>query len=270
MFNQCNQSDKTLKGLGVNKNDTIHFSVWDIPVALVLLTRLPMPRLPEKAFERQAAATWAFPLTGLAVGTLAVAVGWIGLSANLSAMLCAILLVTALVVSTGAMHEDGLADTCDGLWGGTTPERRSAIMKDSHIGTYGVLALVFSQLLRIVAIADLLAINLLNGIIGAAILSRSLMPAVMALLPNARGTGLSHQVGKPQIFPVSVGLGLAVMLILILLGAKAIIPAMVAIFSAAIVAVVSKSKIGGQTGDILGSVQQVSEVSFLLALTALI
>ncbi|MGI9368963.1 MAG: adenosylcobinamide-GDP ribazoletransferase [Ruegeria sp.] len=254
----------------MTKNDTGHFSIWDIPVALVLLTRLPMPQLPETVFARQASATWAFPLVGLAVGALSVAVGWIGLIINLPTLVCAILMVITLIISTGAMHEDGLADTFDGLWGGTTPERRLKIMKDSHIGTYGVLALGLSQLLRIGSISDLLTLNLLHGVVAAAIFSRSLMPFIMKWLPNARGTGLSHQVGKPQIVPVSVGLGLAFSLILILLGTNALIPAMVACFTAAIVAVISRSKICGQTGDILGSVQQVSEISFLLALTALI
>lgn len=268
MFNQCWQSNKTRKGLGVHKNDTSVISVWDIPLALVLLTRLPLPTLPEPVFARQASAAWAFPLVGLVVGALACAVSWGALQVGLSPIISATLAVAVLIGSTGAMHEDGLADTFDGLWGGFTVERRLEIMKDSQIGTYGVLALVVSQLLRVLAISALLGACGLSGILAACVFSRALMPCLMRALPNARKSGLSHSVGAPSLASVLIGLGLGLGLALLLLGTSAVIPMILAGLAATAVAAIAKARIKGQTGDILGATQSLSEVVFLLALTA--
>ncbi len=270
MFNQCWQSNKTRKGLGVHKNDTSVISLWDIPLALVLLTRLPVPALPDGVFARQARAVWAFPLVGLIVGALACAICWGALQTGLSPMIAATLGVAALIATTGAMHEDGLADTVDGLWGGFTVERRLEIMKDSHIGTYGVLALVVSQLLRILAIAALLGAGWLGGVLAACLFSRALMPCAMRFLPNARQSGLSHSVGTPTLAAILIGVGLAVGLAIVLLGGNAIVPMICATAIGGVIAALAKARIGGQTGDILGATQALSEIAFLLALAALI
>ncbi|WP_074736406.1 adenosylcobinamide-GDP ribazoletransferase [Ruegeria halocynthiae] len=254
----------------MTKNDTAPFSVWDIPLALVLLTRLPLPRLPEETFTRQSRAAWAFPLAGLIVGALACGTAWIAIWAQLPAFAIASLIVVMLIATTGAMHEDGLADTFDGLWGGFTAERRLEIMKDSHIGTYGVLALLLSQLLRVTAIAALVGAEMMTGVLAACVFSRSLMPALMTLLKNARHSGLSHSVGAPPISAVLAGLVLAALLALGLLGSLALAPMLFAMISCLIVAKIAKAKIGGQTGDILGATQQVSEIVFLLTLITLI
>ena len=254
----------------MHKNDTAPFSWWDIPLALVLLTRLPIPRLPDGVFARQSRATWAFPLAGLAVGVLACAVGWAGLAADLPDFAVATLVVAVLIATTGAMHEDGLADTVDGLWGGFSPERRLEIMKDSHIGTYGVLALILAQGVRISAIAALIDEGVLFGVLAACLFSRALMPAVMWALPNARKSGLSHSVGAPEFAAVTAGLGVAFVLSLIFLGPTALLPVFWAAVAALVVALIAKAKIGGQTGDILGATQSLSEIAFLLALAAMI
>ncbi len=266
MFNQCTRCHKTLKGLGVIKNDTHLISAWDIPVALVLLTRLPLPALPEQKFARQQQAVWAFPIAGLLVGLLAGAIGWIGLAAQIPGSICAVLAVATLILLTGAMHEDGFADTADGLWGGFTKERRLEIMKDSHIGTYGVLALILSQLLRILAVGALFGSGAIWGLVAAATWSRALMPTLMCTLPNARGSGLSHRVGTPPTRGAALGLFLALLICLLMIGAQALVPMMVAGLAAFILAAIAKRKIGGQTGDILGATQQMSEIAFLVAL----
>ncbi len=268
MFNRSVRSNKTPKGAGVHKNDTKLFSVWDIPLALVLLTRLPLPRLPENTFARQASAAWAFPVVGLTIGLLACAVGWATMALNLPAMVSAVFLVAVLIMTTGAMHEDGLADTVDGLWGGFTPERRLEIMKDSHIGAYGVLALIFTQLIRIALIATLLTASAYAVILAACILSRAVMPVLMNALPNARNSGLSHSVGGPRGATVAAGFGLALLGAVLLMGAAAIPPTLVAALVVAVLAGVAKAKIGGQTGDILGASQQLAELTFMTAVVA--
>ena len=252
----------------MNKNDTALFSLWDIPLALILLTRLPLPRLPGAVFARQSRAAWAYPVAGLVVGTLACGVALIAIRAQLPQFAVSTLLVAVLIITTGAMHEDGLADTVDGFWGGYSVERRLEIMKDSHIGTYGILALLLSQLLRITAIMALIGAGLLTGILAACLFSRALMPALMRALPNARRSGLSHSVGAPPLSAVLAGIGIAVLLALLLLGGSALVPMLCALLASAIIAHVAKIKIGGQTGDMLGATQQVAEITFLLAMTA--
>ncbi|SMO47562.1 cobalamin-5'-phosphate synthase [Ruegeria faecimaris] len=265
MFNRSDQTDKTLKGAGVLKNDTKLISAWDIPLALVLLTRLPVPRLPDRVFSRQASAVWAFPLAGLVVGLLACAVGWMATAMGLPSIACAILVVLVLTITTGAMHEDGLADTADGLWGGFTPERRLEIMKDSHIGTYGVLALTSSQLLRVSLITAILSNAGFTTILAACIVSRVMMPVVMSFLPNARQSGLSHSVGAPGSTAVILGGAMALLLTLPMIGLQVVFPTLIAALSAVAMAMLAKAKIEGQTGDILGATQQLAEIGFLMA-----
>lgn len=251
----------------MRKNDIADISPRDPMLALVLLTRLPLPALPEAAFARQAAAVWAFPLAGLAVGALAWVTGALALAAGLAPVAVAGLMLVVLVMTTGAMHEDGLADTADGLWGGFTAERRLEIMKDSHIGTYGVLALILSQGLRLAALSALVAGGALGAAVAAAVWSRALMPVLMATLPNARGTGLSQSVGRPTPQAVTLGLGLAAVLALLLAGWAVLIPALLAVLSVLGLAALARAKIGGQTGDILGAAQQLAEITCLLALS---
>ena len=169
----------------------------DAVLALVLLTRLPLPHLSKDSFARQSRAVWAFPLAGLVVGGLATVMAAAALAVWPPAVAAGLALVVQILV-TGAMHEDGLADSADGLWGGFDRSRRLEIMKDSHIGTYGVLALVVSVGLRWSICAALLE-SAPGAILALAALSRAGMPAMMVLLPNARGGGLSHSVGAPGV-----------------------------------------------------------------------
>ena len=124
----------------------------DIATATALLTRLPVPFTADRA----AAAAWAYPVTGLFVATLAAAVASLALAFGLPPALAAGLVLAIQVIVTGAMHEDGLADSADGLWGGWTRARRLEIMRDSRIGTYGVLALVLVTGLRWAALTAII------------------------------------------------------------------------------------------------------------------
>lgn len=268
MFNRSVRSNKARKGAEVHKNDNPLISAWDIPLALVLLTRLPVPRLPEKVYARQADSAWAFPVVGLVVGLLACAVGLVSIAMGLPSMFAAALVTATLVTSTGAMHEDGLADTADGLWGGFTRERRLEIMKDSHTGAYGVLTLIFTQLMRVALIAALLTAGAYAVVLAACIASRAFMPVLMSALPNARNSGLSHSVGGPRGTTVAAGLALAAACSALLMGFGAAMPILLAALVVAVFAKVAKTKIGGQTGDILGATQQLAELAFLATAAA--
>ena len=254
----------------MTKNDKSPVSPRDMLLALVLLTRLPLPHLPEAAFRRQARAVWAYPLAGAVVGGLAASFGWVGLALGLPAAAAAGIALAAGILLTGAMHEDGLADSADGLWGGHDPARRLEIMRDSRIGTYGVLALVMSVLLRWSALTVLLATSQLWPLVAAAIWSRALMPVLMGALPNARGDGLSRSVGRPALAPVAGALLLGLALGFLLGGSGFALPALLAALAALVVAALARSRIGGQTGDILGAAQQLAETVFLLTACAMI
>ena len=201
----------------------------DILLALVLLTRLPLPHLPKAAFKRQSAAVWAFPLAGLAVALPACLVAALALSLGLPPMVAAGLALAVQILLTGAMHEDGLADTADGFWGGFDKARRLEIMKDSQIGTYGVLALILGLGLRWMALAALLETAGPWLLVGLAALSRAAMPVLMHGLPNARQAGLSHGVGRPGKLPVALGALIALAISVPVLGPFAVLCAALAV-----------------------------------------
>lgn len=257
---------RAARGKQLTNPDNRLFAAIDLPAALGLLTRLPVPVDGAAATARGAAAVWAYPLAGMIVGgtqALSMAVLlWLGVPAAITAAL-----VLALAVSvTGAMHEDGLADSVDGLWGGWDKARRLAIMKDSHIGTYGVIALVLTLVLRWTAlgmIADAGGFALV--LVTVAALSRAAMVGVMATLPHARDGGLSRAVGRPapRVAWVAIGIGAGLALVTGYLG-LVIVAATVAVLWA----MIARAKIGGQTGDILGGAQQFVEVALLIAVVS--
>ncbi|MCZ0813391.1 MAG: adenosylcobinamide-GDP ribazoletransferase [Pseudomonadota bacterium] len=233
---------------------------------MALLSRLPVH---VDGFDRGARAAWAYPLIGLIIGGVAGNAGiiahWIGLPFGLTALISLVF----MVVLTGAMHEDGLADTADGLWGGWDRLRRLEIMQDSQIGTYGVLALLFAFSARWAALWALFSVGpgaALSAILVASLLSRATLPALMAALPNARGSGLSHSSGPCPPQTAWLAAALAFALSLLLLGFGAISATLIAGLAALGVGMTAYRKIGGQTGDILGAAQQASEIAVLLLL----
>ncbi|MEO0378965.1 MAG: adenosylcobinamide-GDP ribazoletransferase [Pseudomonadota bacterium] len=238
--------------------------LWDVPAALVLLTRLPMPRLPDHAFAHGARAVWAYPLVGLILGIIVSAVAGLTSLLSLPTMLGAGLTLAALVMLTGAMHEDGLADTADGLWGGQDKVRRLEIMKDSRIGAYGVLALILAMGLRWLGLAEVT----MPALIAALMISRAMMAPLMYALPHARDTGLAHSVGRPTVGSTVLALLIAALFALGLTGAPGLVALIIAGSVATGLAALARAKICGQTGDILGATQVCTEIAVLLTLTA--
>lgn len=250
------------------ENDKALIRFEDVPLALSLLSRLPIPM---QQFDRGAQAVWAYPLAGLILGGLAALGGLATLWLGLPAPLVALVALAVAILLSGAMHEDGLADTADGLWGGWTRERRLAIMKDSHIGSYGVIALILSLGARWSALWLLYEVNsaaATTALIASASLSRAMMPVVMTALPHARDTGLSHAQGRPRALAVMLGLGLAAAMALWLLGGAGLTAMICAGLTTLAIGLIARAKIGGQTGDILGATQQLAEIAVLLSLVA--
>lgn len=238
----------------------------DVKTAFALLTRLPV----KASFDRTAQATWAFPIVGAGVGifvlALALLCDWLGLGLGLSAGVA----IAGGAILTGALHEDGLADSADGLWGGWTPERRLAIMRDSHIGTYGVLALILAIMLRFMAVTAVMNSFHLGALIAAAALSRAAIPFVMMLLPHARADGLSVQTGRPSRQTVLIGAVIALALSCVTGGfVPTVFAASACVVCTMVVMKIAKTKIGGQTGDILGATQILCELGVLAVFATL-
>ncbi|MEQ8877286.1 MAG: adenosylcobinamide-GDP ribazoletransferase [Phycisphaerales bacterium] len=252
----------------MHKNETALAAPSDIATALGLLSRLPVPP-PDT--ERTGAAAWAYPVAGLILGSLAALAGAIAHAFGLPSPLTALIALGFLILATGAMHEDGLADTADGLWGGWTRDRRLEIMKDSHIGTYGVVALVLSLAARWAALTllyDQGSGAAAAALIVAAALSRAAMPLLMARLPHARDHGLSHSVGPVPMRTAWLALAIAALAALLLTGWSGLPVILWALAAALAMGVLARSMIGGQTGDILGATQQVAEIAILFSLIA--
>lgn len=238
-------------------------------LAATFLTRLPLAA--GGAIGRPlASAAWAFPLVGAGVGGIAALVFLIAQLLGLGDWPAALFAVLAGAALTGALHEDGLADAADGLFGGPDRERRLAIMRDSRHGTFGVLALVLSVALRAAAIAHTgEAIYAGLALIAAHAVSRALLPAVMRALAPARADGLGAEAGRPSPAPLIVALAIGILIALAALGPVLGLAAF-AVSAAAVgaVAVLARRLIGGYTGDVLGASQQVAEIVMLLAAAA--
>ena len=172
--------------------------LWDDALlAVAFLTRLPVPAqhdLPPGALAR---AGWAFPIAGVLVGGLGGIVVWVTAGAGLHPLAAALLALAVMAITTGALHEDGLADFADGL-GAQDRARRLEIMRDSRIGAFGVLALVFATGLKATALASLPGPGTAALVlIGAAALSRAAMVPTMRLITPARNDGLGQGAGRP-------------------------------------------------------------------------
>ena len=237
----------------------------DLTAAAMLLTRLPVRGTPT---PRAAEAAWAWPLIGLLVGIVAAACGWLAWGLGATQAVAAAVTLAVSVLLTGALHEDGLADTADGLWGGGEHARRLEIMRDSRIGTYGTIALILTLMLH----WSLVATALMQGqffevVVTAALVSRAPMAVAMRALPAARADGLSHRTGRPPARAAYVAVLLAIGA-LALHGAYGLLAGALVVLVLWGIARLARARIGGQTGDVLGAIQQLSEIAVLAALTS--
>lgn len=238
--------------------------------AVQFLTRVPTPQF--KTFEPDWITRSAryFPLVGQGVGAVCAGVLLVG-ERLWGAPVGAILALAVGLLITGAFHEDGLADTADGLGGGQTSARRLEIMKDSRIGTYGACVLVCVLALKAAILATTpIAAFLLLAAHG---LGRAAAVMVMRLTPYAP----SGEAGKWKPVPQGVRTGEVLVALLIAAWPLVLLPPGAALVGlaggavlATLLALTAKRLIGGHTGDVLGAVEQVFEVGFLLGAAALL
>jgi adenosylcobinamide-GDP ribazoletransferase len=241
----------------------------EFKASLAFSTRLPLARGLQSA-ERIANAAWAFPVVGLIVGLIGALVYVLAHRLGVPAWPAAALSVAATLLVTGALHEDGLADTADGFGGGESRQSKLDIMRDSRTGAYGVCALVLALLLRAGALASFAdAHAVVWALIASHCAARAAMVMLMWLLPPARSDGLSFAAGGPPSQSVAAGAVIALIVLLFCLHpARGFIAALILIAAVALMAWLTTRQIEGQTGDVLGATEQVSEIAVLLVAVA--
>jgi adenosylcobinamide-GDP ribazoletransferase len=251
----------------MNAREWLHERLAELGAAVALLTRLPMRRLSLPRIPSPAAAVWAYPLVGAGIGAIGGAVYWLTYGLSCPPALAALCALLAMILATGAMHEDGLADFADGL-AGDTKERSLAIMRDHQIGAYGVITLVLSLAMRATTIAVLAEPHaVMTGLIAAGAASRLSAVLIMAALPPARTDGLSASVGRPApgLAALALGLTFIVAWLLLPLGI-ALLLIVSASVAAGVLGRVALVRLGGQTGDVLGASSQLCECLALIVL----
>ena len=229
-------------------------------VAVQALTRIPVPAAYGPDILRQASRY--FPLVGIGVGLVAAGVFTVA-ARGLPSLIAALLSLVATLLLTGALHEDGLADTCDGLFGGRTRDDALRIMRDSRIGAFGVLGLGVVVGAKVAILAALP--SPFWAIVASHAVSRFWMVATAAALPYARPAGMARGVAAPSGLELGISGGIALAALLPVgpnFGGALLYSTLIAV--ATIVWV--RRQIGGYTGDILGAVQVLTETSVLLAI----
>lgn len=215
---------------------------------------------------------WAGAVIGLVPATILVAALASGLPPSIGAPLA----IAALVATTGALHEDGLADCADGFGGGRTRDRKLEIMRDSRIGTFGACAIALSLYIRTLALAAIAARSTELAaavLVMTASLSRALCLIPLLLLKPARPDGLGANAGKPTLRDVLIALAQAACLGLATSMVGASLPRILMSFliaGASVLAIcgLGRRQIGGQTGDVVGLAQQAAEIGLLLTFAA--
>lgn len=238
-----------------------------LKIAAAFLTRLPVEAPGGHALAR---ASNAFPLIGGLIGLVSGLVFLVAWWLSLGPWLAALAAVLAAIVLTGALHEDGLADVADGFGARGDQERRLAVLRDSRIGAYGVIALVLALGARIGGLAELGdPLPVLLTLVAAGAISRAAVVVAMRYMPAARRDGLGAGAGTPGAEETMVALAVAAVLAIAMLLPWAWLPAVLFAGGFAwIMAWRCSRAFGGQTGDVLGAVQQAAEIGVICAVAA--
>lgn len=243
--------------------------------ALEFLTTVRLHRVPERSAEAIARSRWAFPLVGLLIG-----LGLFGIERGGRELAppeaVAAVVVLAWVALSGGLHLDGLADACDGLFGGRDRVSRLAIMQDVHVGSWGVIALVTVLIAKFAMVASLAEEGRFAALVLAPVVGRGVVVGVMAATPYARASGLGRAMHRPaslgpssfglaSIGPALVALSVSLAVAGIVLDVEGLVVVVWASVVAAGASAYAWSKLGGLTGDVDGAVVELVEVAVLVA-----
>ncbi len=234
--------------------------------ALEFLTTLRWHAVPVRTSGEVAASLWAFPLAGLLIGLALFGLERGGREIAPEAAVAGVLAL-AWVLLTGGLHLDGLADTCDGLFGGRDREQRLAIMRDTSTGSWGTIGLVVVLLLKFALLVSLLEGGRFAALLLAPIVARGVIVGLMGAWPYARPEGFGRALhaaawGAPTV----VAIALTLLAAGLLWSGEGLL---VVVFVGAVgglLAWYARSRLGGLTGDVDGALIELLEVATLLAI----
>lgn len=232
-----------------------------VRTALSFLTIAPVGGHEEAAGTHLGRA-W-FPAVGLMLGAAAWGAFWAG-ATFFTSLVGAVAAVTVLAVLSGALHLDGLADTADGLFGGATQDRRLEIMRDSRVGSFGVVAIALVLVMDVAALSGLGTSQALAALLVAAAGGRLALTAAVVTLPYVRAEGLGTAAQGGRRLP-DLAVAAAVAAVPIALDwRRGLIAWAFAAVSTAAVAWLARTRIGGATGDVYGAVVELGQLAALL------
>lgn len=247
----------------------IRQSWLDLLTAVQFLTRVRVPFAPYEP-DSLARAVKFFPIAGLLIGSGSLLVYWL-LAPHLPLTVVALLVVVYLVVITGCLHEDGLADSVDGFGGGWEREKVLSILRDSRIGTYGASALALSLLARVLLIASLPRTQVAPYLLVAPVLSRwTTLPLSFFLAParqhnegqaDGQGARIARLTTRGSLI---LGSLFTAVIVFALLRIRGVVPFLVSAAIALSTALYYKHRIGGVTGDCFGATNQLTEIAVYL------
>ncbi|HSJ43614.1 MAG TPA: adenosylcobinamide-GDP ribazoletransferase [Euzebyales bacterium] len=237
-----------------------------LAVAFGFLTRLPTPRIAVQEGDLTRASA-LFPLVGLVVAVLAVAADQL-IALLLGPIVGAVVGILTATLVTGAFHEDGLADTVDGLWGGWEPAERLRIMRDSRLGTYGTIALIALYALRFALLVPATTRTFAVAMVCAHVLGRAAGPILVMRLPaltDSSSAGIAGRLAPGARFvaliltvvPVAAASGLLALPVLVV--AVAVVYASAALY---------RRRLGGVTGDTIGATTVLVELAVIAVVVA--
>ncbi|MBI4285043.1 MAG: adenosylcobinamide-GDP ribazoletransferase [Chloroflexi bacterium] len=236
--------------------------------ALRFLTIIPLPRWREASAGEVGFSLAYFPLVGVIIGFVLAGLDWV-FSLFLPTEIANVLLIISLVIITGALHLDGLADTCDGM-AGRTIEDRWRIMKDSHAGSFGVVGVLSLLLLKYVSLGKVPDFWLMPTLVLMPVLSRWAMVYAVFAYPYARPSGLGTAFKAGAIWPVFVLATLTALAVALVLARLSglVIMAGVWVITVAL-ATYFRRRFAGLTGDTYGAINEIAEVSVLIIVSIL-
>lgn len=232
-------------------------------IAVLLLTRIPV-RVDAVTDDEVRAAAVLHPLVGCVVAAAGIGVRAVTEHA-VGRTGATILAMSGVILLTGALHEDGLADSTDGIWGGSTPQRRIEIMRDSSIGTFGATALFLVLALRLALLAPLDLAEFARATLAGHVIGRAASVALAGTLPAASAEGLgSRFIGPVPAMRWTVLTGSAVAVGAVAVGWWWIVTVIGAGLVVAGARALAKARLDGLTGDVLGAVNVLAELTTLL------
>ncbi|MDE6638398.1 MAG: adenosylcobinamide-GDP ribazoletransferase [Muribaculaceae bacterium] len=240
-----------------------------IAAALTFFTRIPIWKWTEIPQKYYSSVVVYWPLTGWVTGGLTAILLW--LAAQVFPILPAIVIaLTGRALLNGALHEDGLADFCDGFGGGTTKERILAIMKDSHIGTYGVIGLIFYYLWFVSIVMTLPLEIAIAGIFASDAFAKACAAQLVNFLPYSRPEGAKNKISYErmtiwQLLNVIIT-GLLPICMLAYIDLFLSLSILAPIIAIGLLILYMRHKIGGYTGDCCGASCLLCELSMLAAI----